>query len=112
MGPILLVPLAYLLAGQRLTRGGVNGGDDRGGVGGTSGGRVNVGGGDKNKKCWHPWQGHEGADIIQPSPSHPVPSGRGEIADPTGRDGPPHPARPRSLQELEPVWGMLGGLLA
>ena len=56
--------------------------------------------------------GREGAVAERCTPACSVPSGQGGLADPPGGYGPPQPARPRSLQELALVQGVLGGMRA
>ena len=52
----------------------------------------------KMGKGWRPWGRRTGAGEIQREPDRPGTSGWGELADPTRKDGTPHPAQPRSLK--------------
>ena len=52
--------------------------------------------------------GSESAGEIRCAPDTPVYSGRGELVVHPGRNGPPYPAQPCSLQELISVWGVMG----
>ena len=122
VGPILSVPLLDLIAVQRMSGSGRNGSgicdsgtfSDRSSGGGGGGGGSGAGGdvfAVKVKKVGAPgWGGAQGCGLDMMCTCLPCPFGMGRTWNPTGRDRPPYPAQTNSLQELVPVWGILGGL--
>ena len=111
IGPILPASLANLVAGRRP----VGGGAPKSGSGGVSvSGR---GGGDSGNLKTSPKVASTRVSArvkvrYDHLPDLLVLSVWVELAVHSGRGGPPHSAQPFSLQELEFVWGVLGGLRA
>ena len=56
--------------------------------------------------------GGKGVGAQRCTPDRSIPSIQGELVDPAGRVSTPNPAWQCSLQELSPMWVVLGGLQA
>ena len=55
---------------------------------------------------------HEGTDVLRSSPVHSFPLGQAKLTRPPGRDGSTNSPGPHYLQEILPVWNIMGLLRA